>query len=74
MAISKAAELAKPVPKVDPQILSKAERLLLILAEEYAPAGAVGVVWETSAPSTIGEALDRIAAEVATLKAGPIAE
>lgn len=43
------------------------------LSSSYSPSGAVGTVWSGSAPTTIGEALDRIAAAVASGTSGAIA-
>jgi len=40
--------------------------------QAYSAAGAVGVVWDTAAPATIKEALDRIAAALAAETAAPI--
>lgn len=62
MAIDKAAELAKPTPKKDPNQLSPSQRLLLKLSEEYTPA--VDANWADPNPTTVGEALDRLAAEL----------
>lgn len=66
MAIDKAAELAKPTPKKDPAQLSPMQRLLLQLSEEYTPADAAD--WNNDAPTSVKEALDRLAAAL-----GPIA-
>lgn len=73
MAIDKAAELAKATPKVDPQKLSKAELLALKLAEEYTPAN-TGDWGGAADPTTVGEALDRLAKAVAAGNTGPIAD
>lgn len=65
MAIDKAAELAKPTPKKDPNQLSPMQRLLLQLSDEYTPAAAGN--W-SPAPSSVGEALDQLAARIAALE------
>ena len=44
----------------------------IITVPSYVAAGAVGVVWATAKPASIAEALDRIAAAVATLRGSPI--
>lgn len=65
MALDKAAELARPTPKADPQQLSKAELILLKLSESFAPATSGD--W-SPVPTTIGEALDQLAARVKALE------
>jgi hypothetical protein len=65
MALNKADELARPTPKVDPQKLSKAELSLLKLMESFTPA--VSGDW-SPVPTTVGEALDQLAARVAALE------
>lgn len=65
MAIDKAAELAKPTPKKDPAQLSPMQRLLLQLSEEFSPA--VPGDW-SPAPTSVGDALDQLAARVAALE------
>jgi hypothetical protein len=65
MAIDKSAELARPTPKVDPQKLSKSELLLLKLSDEYEAASSAD--WDNNPPTSVKEALDRIAAAL-----GPI--
>jgi hypothetical protein len=62
MAIDKSAELAKAAPKKDPNQLSPMQRLLLQLADEYTPA--VDAHWANPNPTSVGEALDRLAAEI----------
>lgn len=41
-------------------------------AGNYTPSGAVGVVWASPAPTTVSEALDRIAKAVSSGTSGPI--
>lgn len=65
MAIDKAAELAKPTPKKDPAKLSPTQRLLLQLSEEFSPAAPGN--W-SPAPTSVGEALDQLAARIAALE------
>jgi hypothetical protein len=61
MALNKAAELAKPTPKVDPQKLNKADLSLLKLMESFTPAAAGD--W-SPVPTTVGEALNQLAARL----------
>ena len=47
---------------MDPNQLSPMQRLLLQLADEYTPA--VDAHWANPNPTSVGEALDRLAAEI----------
>jgi hypothetical protein len=62
MSIDKAAELAKAMPKKDPAKLNKEQLLNLKLADEYTAAEPTD--WDSPAPTSVQEAIDRLAAAV----------